>query len=307
MPAYARKVSHEIREHPTVFICLYVRLYIGLSLNERNDFIERVKKDIKKSGLPLEIEVSSILKKFGWDIQNQAFYLDEQENKPRAIDIIASRFVAVKSEYFTNYNTYLVIECKKSQKPWLFYTTQSSLRKGRSILNVKGVVLSLALAKEHTPRFSEQVNSLASKSHYFSPKYYRDKRVYATRDGIIPYEPFRRGQGKQIVTAKNQVLKATKYWLKFLKGIFREIPEISSGKIPKLHPFIVAYPVIVFEGKLLECRLEEGDFKVSEIEYVRYTIQEAPLTHVIEVVRKDFFKEYLWILKREIDTIGMSF
>jgi len=89
-------------------------------LNERNDLIERVKEDIQKSGFPLEIEVSSILNKFGWEVQNQAFYLDEQEKKSRAIDIIASKFVAVKSESFTNYNTYLVIECKKSQKPWLF-------------------------------------------------------------------------------------------------------------------------------------------------------------------------------------------
>jgi len=279
----------------------------GFSLNERNDFIERVKKDIKKTGFPLEIEVSSILKKFGWEVQNQAFYLDEQENKPRTIDVIASKFVAVRSEYFTNYNTYLVIECKKSKHPWLFYTTQSPLRKEHSPLIVKGVALSQIMAKVNTPKFHEQINSLASKSHYFSPKYYRDRRIYTTRDGIIPYEPLTKGRGKQIVTAKNQVLKATQYWLTLLRGFFDEIPKVTSGEIPELHPFLVVYPVIVFEGRLLEYVLEEGDFKISETEYVRYIIDKAPFTHVIEVVRKDFFKEYLWILKREIDTIGMHF
>jgi hypothetical protein len=161
--------------------------------------------------------------------------------------------------------------------------------------------------KANTPKSLAQIIALASKSHYFSPKYYRDKRIYTRRDGIIPYEPFTKGKGKQIVTATNQVLKATRYHLKFLSEIFGEIPKITAGEIPPLHPFIVAYPTILFEGRLLECVLEEGVFKISETDYVRYIIQEGPLFNVIEVMTKDFFKEYLWILNREIDAIGMSF
>ena len=80
-----------------------------------------------------------------------------------------------------------------------------------------------------------------------------------------------------------------------------------AGEIPKLHPLIIAYPVIVFEGKLLECSLEEGDFKISETRYVRYLIQEGVVNHVIEIVTKDFLKEYLWMVNHEIDVIGNRF
>lgn len=268
-----------------------------------DNFIEKVKKDMQKSGFPLEIEVSSILNSSGWDVQNQGFYIDEQENKPRAIDIIASKILAVEaSKYFTNFNIYLIIECKKSQKPWLFYTTQSSLKEHPPILHVKGASESLRLSRveapkghEFDPEFAKQVITLASLSHYFSPK--------QNRDGIIPYEPFTQGEGRQVFTAVNQVIKATKYQLSSLKEVFSIVSTELSNMMPEIRPFIIVYPLIVFEGKLLECRLEDGEFEICETGYVRYIKQEAAANHVIEIVSKVFFKEYLKVIGHEIDVI----
>lgn len=263
-------------------------------MSEVNDkFIKRVKEDMHKSGFPLEIEVSSVLEKFGWNVQNQSFYLDEEENKPRSIDIFASKVLkVVTSKYFDYFNIYLVIECKKNQKPWLFYTTQSSLKKNLALIYVKGFSdPELAKNKDNSKELFKLTIDLFSESHYFLPNY--------NRDGIIPYEPFTDGKGRQIFTALNQVTKAIKYKLESFEHLYTKIPDIN--------PFIVAYPLIIFDGRLLECRLEEGDFKIYETNYVRYMAQEATANYIIEIINKDFLKDYLKMLNHEINVMGNRF
>ena len=85
-------------------------------------FENKIKKDIEKSGLPLEIDVNYILNQKGWNVRNQVSFFDQTENKHRPIDIMASKLIEVKSPGLDRLNVTLIIECKKSVKPWVFYT-----------------------------------------------------------------------------------------------------------------------------------------------------------------------------------------
>jgi len=48
---------------------------------------ERLKKEILRTGYPLEIEIQSILEERGLSVFPTHFYLDPQSHEPRDIDI----------------------------------------------------------------------------------------------------------------------------------------------------------------------------------------------------------------------------
>lgn len=79
------------------------------------DEIARIKADIVKSGLPCEIDISTKLRSAGWTVIPQDEYVDEDTGKPRAIDIVAFKWLEESLQ------VHLTIECSKSVKPWVFY------------------------------------------------------------------------------------------------------------------------------------------------------------------------------------------
>lgn len=90
------------------------------------DEIEFIKREIEKSGFPLEIEVSSILKEDGWEILPSSPYIDQDERKWREIDIKAYKSADIgshgKSIKPYRLTLALIIECKKSEElAWVFF------------------------------------------------------------------------------------------------------------------------------------------------------------------------------------------
>src|SRR5450759_4211564 len=91
----------------------------------RESFESKVKKEIEKSGLPTEIKATNALNNEGWAVYNEYPYLDNDENKIRALDIVANRaFMRTNSQEEQNdSDCSLYIECKKSDKhSWVFFT-----------------------------------------------------------------------------------------------------------------------------------------------------------------------------------------
>ncbi len=96
-----------------------------MTKNEKEFILE----NIKKSGYPLEIEVSSILEK-DWFVVNNAFYLDKISNKEREIDILAnnpfSKHEGSKIKFLCTIT--LIVECKKSNThAWVFFFTSHKI------------------------------------------------------------------------------------------------------------------------------------------------------------------------------------
>jgi hypothetical protein len=244
--------------------------------------IKSIEEDIKKSGFPLEIEVSSVLRKDGWDLRNQAYYMDEDEGKPRAVDIVASKSYF---EDFLGHNRLrilLIIECKKSQKPWVFFTTPEDRKfSAIPILTIKHC----ANPKLENQRFYKWI---MKSLHYALP--------YGKKRAIVHYEPFKAGEGREIFEAALQVTKALNFELKQDMETSPKIPITSIG---------IFFPVIVFDGHLYECQLQNGDTKVLSTDYVQYLREQREL-FIIDVFTKQFLLQYLGIIDKEVEALKAS-
>ena len=259
----------------------------GLIMKKDNDIIQKIKDDIRKSGFPLEIEVSSILQDDGWIVHNQVYYRDKDTGKDRAVDIAAfKRF----DGDFTDYDFFhvsLIIECKRSSCPWVFYTVP----KGRTFEVPFGLIKHRANPRKTIKyiRFTYWMRH----SHY----YLENLREQA----IIPYVPFKEGRKGEIFEASSQVIKALDFQL------------ITLPKIPNIHQLSILYPIVVFDGQLFRCRVENKCIEALPTNYLQYLVRRSSLTEplrgdlfLVDVIKKDFLKEYLEILKNEFDAITLE-
>ena len=304
-------------------------------MNPRDNEIERIKKDILESGLPLEVEISETLKQNEWTVRNQSYYLDYEEEKGRSIDILAvKRFKTRNSQIFDEVEIDLVIECKKSMKPWVFHTVGKNedryLRAGKikelglipfglyvkPWLNPKidRSIIPEKIDKSYLTLFFEQITRLCNISHYLNQNY--------NQIGIIPYVAFtKKGEDDgrdDLFKAKNQVIKATIFQSDCANAIIKMHNEYSIGFI---------YPIIVLDGKLYQYR-RSGNLDVVPIQYILYRthyhkFQKQRATDVlpeakqflaktedhylIDVVKKDFFPNYLQIVEKEIEGLNEFF
>ena len=141
-----------------------------------SDEKSKIKKDIEKSGLPLEIEVTSIIEKSGWEVQNQSFYWDEDEKKGRTIDITAFKALSEELGVYDRHRVALFIECKKSSTPWIFYTRHKTTDKGKDLFHTLGCI------KKYTRPELKNFKWLAE-CHYSSSMF--------REQAIISYEAFK--------------------------------------------------------------------------------------------------------------------
>src|SRR5437879_1314212 len=97
------------------------RKYIILSSKDRQKSekvmdLKNFEKQIAKTGFPLEYRISSLLRSAGWTVINNRYYVDDQEQSVREIDLVA--YKARPVQHFNVFTT-LIISCKKSdQNVW---------------------------------------------------------------------------------------------------------------------------------------------------------------------------------------------
>jgi len=84
------------------------------------------------TGFPLEISVSRKLEEAGWMVHNSPLYFDQEEKIPRELDIhavdvdfsLAGKEKLKRTRKDGDMNkliSHLVIQCKKSSHPWIFF------------------------------------------------------------------------------------------------------------------------------------------------------------------------------------------
>jgi len=90
----------------------------------------KILKDLKQSGFPLQVETAAYLQGQGWKVDEDLLYVDEESDKERSVDIHALKvdytYASKTPKRITPGNenkliAHLVIECKKSTKPWIFF------------------------------------------------------------------------------------------------------------------------------------------------------------------------------------------
>jgi len=97
------------------------RLVTGIKIMD--DLIKKIKEDIKKTGFVSELNTISKLLKMGWDAEHSLIYEDKDEKKSREIDIIGSNLYKNEKINF-DLDIVLIIEVKKTSKPWIIFTSE---------------------------------------------------------------------------------------------------------------------------------------------------------------------------------------
>ncbi|MDM1550970.1 hypothetical protein [Empedobacter falsenii] len=85
--------------------------------------IDEIKKWINKNGYPLEMFTSKIFKKNNFEVAQSLYYKDINTEKYREIDILAHKCLFINK---VSLNISFVIECKKSDKPWVIFSDNNS-------------------------------------------------------------------------------------------------------------------------------------------------------------------------------------
>lgn len=80
---------------------------------ENNMDLTKFSNGVAKTGFKLEFDISQILAAHGWTVINNKYYIDDQQESVREIDLVAYKARLVQGFYV--YTT-LIISCKKNEK-----------------------------------------------------------------------------------------------------------------------------------------------------------------------------------------------
>lgn len=88
--------------------------------------VKKLEQEIRKTGFVLENDIAQILKAAGWTVISNKYYIDDQQDTVREIDLIA--YQGSKVQQFDVY-TVLIISCKKSESNvWALLAREVNLR-----------------------------------------------------------------------------------------------------------------------------------------------------------------------------------
>lgn len=202
---------------------------------------DEILKWLKSQGYPLEMRVASSLRKADFWVRQSQYYFDPETNVSREIDVIAT-----KTDILGFLEIDFLIECKTSSKPWLLFTSEETLYK-YNILFAFGVLSNAAkkLLSDHMcdkEVFKERLCSLP----WFKKK------------GRVAY-----GMTQAFTSGSDVAYKAS---INTLKAALSRKIEIENEKV-RQYPLLFAFPVIVVEGQLFECYLNQNaSIAIQEVE-----------------------------------------
>jgi hypothetical protein len=253
---------------------------------------EKIIEELKKSGYPLEIKVTLALESKGWNVLNQEGYIDVETNKWRTIDILATKSIELSESMYERVHLSLAIECKKIEKPWVFWV------RDKKPLRIFDPLAAYGLIKlESKPSLHPlHLENLADCFHYYSPIF--------SKVAVISYEPFQQSDKSIVFEAKTQVIKFISYERGKTRNflLMEEAREKVKPQLKTTNLISLAYPLIIVDGDLFEVKFEDEKPKLTRSNYIQYLTSFGipyPESYVIDIMRIDFLKEYLDIIEEK--------
>ena len=224
-----------------------------------------------------------ILQKKGWDFKNAPMFSiknKDDKEESREIDIVANH----KSQLVKDAWNSLIIECKKQEKPWIFFK-QNWKNQNYMSLSPNHIELTKASIFDWIDQ-----NGIFKKHHYYNKKLATYYYVGLTNPD--------RGPSQTIYKAVTQVLDALIFYWK---------------QLDKANDLIFFHPVIVFDGNIFEAIYKNEEFEIEESNHVCLLIdrefeepEQIPFFNkvgvskwaftkpfIIEIVKFDYFEQYL--------------
>jgi hypothetical protein len=257
--------------------------------------IDYLKREIKKTGYPLEIEISSQLDKVWEYVVNTDSYFDKDEKKLRDIDIFAFDSIGSQKTFPIILRVGLVIECKKDEdSAWVFFTRPYKYDgevEGQYVDEVQSVtkntecteVMDKILPKVSLHYKSSSRTAIAYDTFCFNTT----KRSFSTKK-------------REIFEAQNQI---TKY-----VGHTIEQSIMERARYYHVYPIQFFFPCIILDGLMYDAIVDNGSLTLKESDHVvlssqyrsPYSIYENRV--LIDVVRKSYFREYQKLIRQDVES-----
>jgi hypothetical protein len=254
---------------------------------------------IKKMGFDFEIHVMSLLKDKGWSVYPEYLYFDKQTKKVRTIDIVADYFYE-KFEF--KKTPRLIVECKKSEKPWVFFSTHpfedftSLPRRGVDELfftSIGSTFFSLVqpyIDLTELPSLPKEISDHIVETHFF------DRNLPNAHSCHVVFREHRKED------SPDDFQKA----IYQIRGAF---PQISEGL-----PRRTILPVIVLKGKMFEYIKKGEQERLEPRNHILFSTsmlfpeefepsKDTFPPHIIDVVRDTHFPCYLQLLEKDLEIL----
>ena len=226
------------------------------------------------------------MRKSGWTVVNQAPYMDKLNKVFRTIDVLAFKFGPKPS--LPGFQ--IIIECKKADKhDWVFHTQPKEGEFYPAFLTIIELFKKLGqpavlgklqdLAKSYSIETQLGLKKVSiEKTNKLNNLHFLAKDI---KIALLNVNPDSRDDFSE---AKQQVA-----------SILKNMSVEQSA--------IVVFPVIVFDGEMYEFYLEEEETKVFPINHVQIiSWQDNVAPCMIDVVRKNYFPEFLKLIEKDILT-----
>ena len=256
------------------------------------DLIDYLRREIEKSGYPLEIEVSRLLDKRFEVVINTDSYRDMETGETRDIDVRATKILRYSDNPLI-LEANLVIECKKSDsKAWVFFTRPFEYEYYKTTGQY--------LDGQHILKGNFEITKNTELIFGSSPHHYSQTRRVAVSFAEIPIQ----GRDKGEKGGRKEIFEATMQLKKYIVDSNRAQINYKDRNI-----ISISFPCIVFDGKMFEAAMENGQVNLMESNHV---VLEASLSStsstwdlgfLIDVAHKSYFEEFLSLLDESIESI----
>jgi hypothetical protein len=250
-----------------------------------DDLISGIAKEIAKTGFPLELRVSEFLLERDYSVDHSVYYVDADEGKGRELDIMARRSVRCqKGEQFWYATNVLTIECKKSEKPWVVFTSPKSGEDDNIFVDDDYYqAIGFELPNWSVEETWEVIDAILEISPLY--RHPRFGRTY-----FVPFCGFE--SGGQIFGALTTCVKSAIY--------------VRNARHRVGNSLSFFYPTIVLQGRLFEAYLEDDEIRIAEIDMmpVSFTYRSAnynPLGFKVPIVTEEALGEYLEMQEKVLD------
>jgi len=246
--------------------------------------IDKIKKEIEKSGFPLELYVINICSKKNTGRMPNIRYTYEE--KLREIDLYAFfeeiRIEPKKGVNLQHTSTAMIIECKMSKdKPWVFFST--GMYQFTNVFSFTKYIseFDLYFHRESKYPLLGQIYRNMSNNHY------KDKAIHRC---ITYFEAFKRP------SSHSEIYKGIESVLSFL--CYKR--EHFSKRRNELGFFTVFFfPIIVFDGHLFEANIEEDIVNVKEQNHIQLRTFYHEEMFIIDIVKKEYFENFFNIIEQD--------
>jgi len=255
-----------------------------------------LKKEIRKTGYPLEIEISSLLDNVWQDVVNTDTYYDKDEGKLRDIDIHAFDVLVSKKVLPIALHTGLVIECKKDEDfAWVFFSRPFEF----NIEDIDGQYVDEVQTLTKNTENYQIMDIILEKTnlHYKSIQ----------RKAVTYNEFYLKGKKASYAKKKREIFEAQNQLKKYIACLIEQMMKASPQF--SVYPIELYFPCIVFDGVMYEAIVKNGGLELEEAKHlVLRTLRRSPYSVfekslLIDVVQKSYFKDYLKLVRKDVTSI----